>query len=109
MGTTMTRSKLPNSFETFREAEGWVYQVVINHRNRGLKTPHAIEQAALDLGISPRKVRSFFHGEASLIAHEEWESLKSRFLAHLEAEATDLARRADAARRRRAQIELDLE
>lgn len=108
MSDIMARNELPTAYETMREAESWIYDVVTNHRNRGFITRDAINQAALDLGLSPRRVRAFFHGEASGIALEEWHALKARFLAHLEAEAADLTRRADAARLRRKQLSLDI-
>jgi hypothetical protein len=108
MSGVMARSEIPNAYEMMRQAESWIYEVVTNHRNRGFTTRDAIEQAALDLDVSSRKVRTFFHGEASGIALDEWRVLKSRFLAHLEAEAADLDRRADAARLRRRQLQMGL-
>lgn len=91
----MARSEISTSFETFRRAEGWIHQAVTNFRNRGLCVPQAIEQAALDLEFSPRRVRAFYFGEANRLSIADWHALQLRFVAHLEADAAWLLKQSE--------------
>lgn len=109
MVTTLTRNNLCDSeSQWIKAAEQIIYETVISFRQRGLRRDAAIEQASLALGITPRRTWSIFYDQPFAMPRKEYERLKKNFAAHLEAEAIDLARRADAARLRRQQIELDL-
>jgi hypothetical protein len=70
-----------------RDAESWITEVYTDYRNRGLDADIALEQTALDFGITPRRVRSFKSGWHGTVAQEEWRELKRRFMAHLDQEA----------------------
>lgn len=109
MGATMRWQNYSDQHETIREAETIVSDVVTDIRNRGHRTPHAFEQAALTLGLSRRKVRELFYGEAGAIAREALETMRRLFLAHLDDEAEHAMRRASqrTATRKRLQQERD--
>ena len=77
-----------------RQAEAWVDEVYTDYRNRGWVRPVALEQTALDLGITPRRVRSFLDGYAGQIAAELWQDMRQRFRRHLEKEAEFAMKRA---------------
>lgn len=96
----MAASDFSNNFATIRKVEHWVCDVVLAHRNKGLRSEHAIEQAALALGISKRKTRAFFYGEASGVAPSEVQQLRERWVRHMEQQAEEYARKSDAIRAR---------
>jgi hypothetical protein len=91
----MSRAENNTPYEIFRTAEAWIYQVVTNHRNSGLCVQQAVEQAALDLEFSPRRVRAFFQGEAHRLSHDEWRHLQQRVVLHLEKQASYHMRQAE--------------
>jgi len=73
-----------------RDIAGWLDQAVTDIANRGYPKRYAVEQAALALGISPRKAKSTLYGEYVAFVADEYQSIKRRFLAHLDAEADQL-------------------
>lgn len=97
-----------SSKDSLREAMEYVDNTVTDYRNRGLTREKAREQAALTLAITPRRARSLFYQEAFSMAVEEYRRIKAAYLRHLDDEADSLALRSQAARKRRAQLELDL-
>lgn len=104
----MAASDFSNTFATIRKVENWVCDVVLAHRNKGLRSDHAIEQAALALGISKRKTRSFFYGEASGVAPSEFQQLRDRWVRHMEQQAEDYARKSDAIRAQLRQADMGI-
>lgn len=82
-----------------------VDEVVTDYRNRGHRTPHAIEQAAATLGTSARKARELLYGEAGAIARDVLRDMRARFVAHLDAEAAHAMERAAAKTARREEME----
>lgn len=91
-----------------RDLASMVLETVTHFRNRGHCAEHAIEQTALALDLTPRRVKSLVYGEAFSAQPDERHRVHALFLRQLDAEALDLARRSDAARARRRQMELDL-
>lgn len=94
--------------EWLRAVEEMVVETVLYFRNRGHNRDTAIEQGSLALGLSNRRVWSFFYQQPVAIAREEYEQIRSAFAAHLDHQAEDLARRSEAARLRRRQLTLDI-
>jgi hypothetical protein len=94
MPKVMSWNEIPTENAMMRDAESWADEVYTDYRNRGWDRPVALEQTALDLGLTPRKVRSLLDGYASRIAAELWQDLRQRFLKHLENEAAYAAKRA---------------
>lgn len=101
----MTRSETYER-NAIREISLVVDEVVLAFRNRGFGKKQAMEQAALELGITPRRVQSFIYGDAFALATDEYQRIKARFLSHLDAEAERLARRSAELRARRRQMEM---
>lgn len=105
----MTRNNFSNSNpEWFRAIEGIVLETVLYFRNRGHKRDVAIEQASLALGLSGRKTRSIFYQEPIGLGRDEYDTIRKAFARHLAHQEDDLMKRSEAARLRRAQIEMDL-
>ena len=75
-------------------------------RNRGLRRYDAVEQAALKLGLSPRKARSILNGEAYSIGTEEYERIKALFREHVADQIAHHEREAEKLRTRIAQMRL---
>jgi hypothetical protein len=94
MGRAMSWDEISTETEMTRQAESWADEVYTDYRNRGLGRPVALEQTALDLGITPRRVRSLLEGYASRVAIELWQDMRRRFLLHLEKEAEYAMKRA---------------
>jgi hypothetical protein len=95
MGRAMAWHEISTESATMtRQAEAWVDEVYTDYRNRGWERPVALEQTALDLGITPRRVRSLLQGDATRIAAELWQDMRRRFLQHLENEAEYAMKRA---------------
>lgn len=107
MGTTMDWSNFSTN-DPLRHVMSLLDDAVSSYRNRGHSRQHAVEQAALALGITPRRAKSLLYGEAFTVAVEEYRAIKARFLDHLDAEAEHLAARSAAARARRRQMELEI-
>ena len=91
----MRWSNFTNDYETIRRAASLVCDVVFARRNAGQQTATAIEQAALALGISKRKARAFYYGEASGVERAELEQMRERFVVHMEQQAEEHTRRAE--------------
>jgi hypothetical protein len=77
-------------------------------RNRGHSRQQAVDQAALALGVTPRKAKAWLYGESFKATEEEARAVRLRYLDHLDAEAESLAERSEAIRSRRRQISLEL-
>ena len=83
MGPTMAWSNFSKS-DPVRVAAEFVDAAVTAYRNRGHSRTDAMDQAALALGISPRRAKALVYGEAFAMATEELRAIKSRFIAHLD-------------------------
>lgn len=92
----------------YRTIQEIVSDAVMFFRNRGHNRTTAIEQAALALGMTQRKTRSIFYGEAFTLLDCEIRRVRAAFLTHLDQQADDLARRSEEARARRRQFELEI-
>jgi len=103
----MSCTKLSAS-DDIRQIAQLIDDVVTSYRNRGYTRQYATEQAALALGITSRRAKSFLYGEVYSVAAHEYRLLKYRFLTHLDDEAEHLSERLAAIRERRAQMEMDL-
>ena len=79
-----------------------------DYRNRGHTRTYATEQAALALGITPRRAKKLLYGEAFNVLEEEARRIKAREMAHFADEARHLAARLEAIKARLAQSELEL-
>lgn len=88
--------------------EAMVLETVLYFRNRGHRRDIAIEQGALALGLSPRKVKSIFYQEPVATSREEYDHIFLAFMRHLDAEAADYTRRAEAVKAKRRQMALGL-
>ena len=104
MGQTMSWSES----SAIRDAAQLVDDAVTAFRTRGYTRETALHQAALALGISPRRAKGLVYGEVFAMALDEYRQIKARFLRHLDDEAESLAARSEAARARRKQMELEL-
>lgn len=106
MGQAMACSQ--NS-KLIREVAALIDDTVSAFRNRGYTREVAIQQAALALGMPPRRAKALIYGEAFSMAADEYAAIKARFVDHLDDEAASLAARFEAVKARRKQLELDLD
>lgn len=111
MGQTMSWSNFSVSPDPLNGAMDIARHTVRGKRQKGSKIGAAIEQAALALGTTPRRTRALLYGEVFAVARAEYYRLLDRFLAHLDAEAVELEKEAEAVREHRRQLSLlgDLE
>lgn len=107
MSETMTWSKLSIT-DTLGDVMSLLDQVVTDYRNRGHSRAVATEQAALALGITPRRVKSLLYGEAFKVTREEYRAIKAQYMKHLDAEAESLSARFQAVMAKRLQMEMDI-
>lgn len=105
MGVMMRWQNYSDQYETIREAESIVDEVVTDYRNRGHRTPHAIEQAARTLGTSVWKAKALFYGEAGSICRDMLSEMRMRLIAHVGAEAARATERAAAKTAQREALE----
>lgn len=94
--------------DPLRSAAELLDDAVTAFRNRGYTREAGLEQAALALGIPLNRAKALLYGRLYSVAADEYETIRARFLNHLDDEADHLARRAAEARARRRQMELDL-
>lgn len=107
----MSKACRKNSAIEAEVVTGIVQETVRYIRLRGQKMPHAIEDAALELGISPRRAKSFHYREVFRVARTEYLAILKRFVQHLDAEARETERLAQMMRERHlkfAQLSLDI-
>ena len=97
------------SGDGLRAVESMVAEAITFFRNRGHRRTIAIEEAALALGITPRRTRSIFDGESVAMRPAEMDMVFRRFLRHLDAQAEDYAQRSAAVKAKRRQMEMRLE
>jgi len=84
-----------------RKATEVVVDTVVDYANRGYSRQIAIEQAALSLGMTPRRVKALWYEPDTVsVRRAEFERLKQMYTAHLEAKADELAQRSREARER---------
>lgn len=107
MGQSMAWSNF-SKLDPLREAASMLEETVTAYRNRGHTRQHAVEQAALALGMTPRRAKALLYGEAFNVALDEYNAIKQRFLEHLDQEAESLAARFEAVRAKRRQMEMSL-
>ena len=89
------------SNDFIRKAAEIVVETVTHYANLGYNRPSAIEQAALALEITPRRVKSLWYDpNVVAVRKTEYERLRVRYAAHLEAKADELAQRSREARER---------
>lgn len=91
-----------------RATEEMVTETVMYFRNRGHDRDVAIDQASLALGLTRRRTWTFYYQQPAAAIRDEYLKIRARFVDHLDAQAEDLARRSEAARLRRRQIEMEL-
>ncbi len=89
-------------------ASSVVRQVVRSFSLRGKKIPHAMEDAAVELRLSPRKIRALYNSELTRVRALEYTSLLDRFIRYLDREASDLRDRAARLEDQRAELEAAL-
>lgn len=94
--------------DPLRDAQTLIDAAVNDYRNRGLSRAYATEQAALALGITPRRAKKLLYGETFNVTVEELQRIRRQFLAHLDAEAEYLSTKLATIRARHAQMELDI-
>lgn len=104
MGQAMTRTE--NSASDV--IASMIDDAVAAFRNRGLTREYALEQASLALGIKPRRAKMYLYREPVAFIAAEYQQIKTAYLRHLDDEAEDLARRREAIKARRAQLELEV-
>ncbi len=97
MGMTVRCNENSNN-DGYRTVEEIVCETVTYFRNRGHRSEVAIEQAALALGLTPRKARSVFYGEAFTFLSCEIRRIRDAFVNHMEQQADEHARKAEAIR-----------
>lgn len=85
-----------------------VRQTVRMFSLRGRKIPHAMEAAAGELQLSPRKVRRLYNAELTRIRADEYKGLIGNFLRYLDTEAESLRDRAAQLEHQRALLEEQL-
>lgn len=88
MGMALLSLQAGGRFDT--EIAQIVRETVRRHQLRGMKCGAAIESAARELGLSPRRVRSWFYQEPVALLAGEYFAIKARFAQHLAAEASRL-------------------
>ena len=76
-------------------AERLVHQSVSARRWQGIKAEHAMADAALALGTTPRRIRSLIRGEIFRVARAEYQRLRARFRADMTRQAAELHARAN--------------
>jgi hypothetical protein len=94
MGRAMSWESKPNGTGMIRDIRSWVQEVYTDYRNRGLDAPICREQAALNFGVKPRRIRQVLEGDVISITQEAWQDMRRRFLLHLENEAAYAMQRA---------------
>lgn len=105
----MAWNKVSNADQDWlRAIEAMVSDTVTYFRNRGHKRDIAIEQASLALGISQRKTKSIFYQEPVAASQEDRDRVFQAFMSHLDQQAEDYARRAEAVKAKRRQMELGI-
>lgn len=86
-----------------------VRDVVLARRATGSRSmPEALEQGALDLGITSSRAKAFFYREVLFVTREQWLALKAAAISECDARARRLQERTEAARAKRRQHELEL-
>ena len=90
-----------------RATEVMVSETVTYFRNRGHAHDVAIDQASIALGLTRRRTWTFYYQQPAAAIRDEYLRIRARFVDHLDEQAEDLARRSEAARLRRQQIELE--
>lgn len=91
-----------------RQTAGLVDDVVQDYQSRGYRRLHAMEQAALALCITPRRVKGLIFGEVFRLAPGEYQFIRRRYLDHLDERADSLNARFEAVKAKRRQMEMDL-
>lgn len=95
--------------DTVRDVASWIDDVVSAYRNRGFSRAVATDQAALALGITPRRAKSFLYSEAFKVSDEERAAIRIRYLRHLDDEAEHFRQRLEDAKARRRQFQLEIQ
>ena len=72
---TVQSSAIKQAIHT--ELAAIVRDAIEAHRARGQKTEHAMQLAARELGISPRRVKSWRYGEVYTVPAEEAETIRA--------------------------------
>lgn len=94
-----------SKMDWLRHVEIMVGDAFTAFRNRGHRRGHAIEMTADALGLTPRRARTFLNEEPASVTAFEREQISRRYLAHLDDQMADLARRSELARARKEQVE----
>lgn len=87
------------------ETAGLVRELVRRKRDTGMKQALAIEAAARELGLSPRRVRAYWYDEVTGVLVDEYFDVRARFAQHLCREAARLRAESALLDRRQAAFE----
>jgi len=89
---------------TVDHLESAVREMVNSYRARKIGFAAAVHEVAFLLGISPRRVRAFCHGEASTSRAYEWLRIGEQYARWCDQEAERLEQQAQERRARRSEI-----
>lgn len=103
----MTRYQ-PFVSDPLREAMGLFDDVVTDIRNRGYTRENALTRAAAFFGLPVGRGKKLAYGQATSISDGERETIRRRYLDHLDEEAAHYAQRLEAAKAKRRQMELGI-
>jgi hypothetical protein len=117
MSETMSWTNLAaESADCAAAAQRVAYRATIWRRWLGSKQLYAMQEAALALGTSPRRIRGLLRGEVFRLAIDEYRRLErglwrdlDRAAAELRARAAEMEREAEAERLTNLQLTLNLE
>lgn len=94
--------------DRLRTVEEIVDDTVTFFRNRGHKRDVALEQTALALGLTPRRTRRIFYGEAVALLGVECRQIRQAFVCHLEKRADEYALKSETVRARLRQMQMEI-
>lgn len=107
MGRNYCHTGVDKSVDWYRRVAELVLDTVTFFKVRGHPQTIAIEQAALALGLNPRRVTRYCYDEHVAATACEYAAVRRARLRHMDFEAEDLSRRLDASRARRREMELE--
>lgn len=106
-GRNYYHSGVDKSVDWYRRIAELVTDTVTFYRMRGHPQTIAMEQAALALGLNPRRVTKYCYDEHVAATACEYAAVRRARLRQMDFEADDLSRRLLASRARRREMELE--
>ena len=106
-GRNYYQTGVDRSVDWYRRIAELVHDTVTFYRTRGHPQTIAIEQAALALGLNPRRVTRYCYDEHVAASASEYAAVRRARLRQMDFEADDLSRRLKASRARRREMELE--